>query len=145
MTGNFMLILIPVIGGVAVVLQAHLMSIIDQGLGTLESVFINYVGGAVLVALIMLFLRGGNLAAWHNVPWYSSIAGACGLVIVGSVCYTVPRIGFVPSFTVLVATQFVIGALFDHFGLLGAEVRPLELSRIMGIGVLLTGVWLTMR
>ena len=71
--------------------------------------------------------------------------GALGLVIIGSISYTVPRLGLAAAFTILVATQFIAGALLDHFGLLGAEVRPLDLSRSLGIVVLLLGTWLIIR
>lgn len=35
----------------------------------------------------------------------------------------------VTAFTLIVDTQFIIGALFNHFGLLGSAVRPLETQR----------------
>jgi transporter family-2 protein len=73
------------------------------------------------------------------------LAGLCGLVIIGSISYTVPRLGLVTAFTVIVATQFVLGALFDHWGVMGVEIRPLTLPKISGIVVLLIGVWLIMR
>ena len=49
------------------------------------------------------------------------------------------------AFTILVACQFIVAALLDHFGLFGAAVRPLDLSRLLGIGILILGVWLIMR
>jgi transporter family-2 protein len=46
---------------------------------------------------------------------------------------------------IAVASQILIAALVDHFGLLGAAVRPLDLSRFLGIGILILGVWLIVR
>jgi transporter family-2 protein len=48
------------------------------------------------------------------------------------------------AFTIAVASQFILAALMDHFGLMGA-VRPLDLSRSFGIGVLILGVWLIVK
>lgn len=62
------LIIIAAIGGIAVALQAQFMGLMDKGIGTIESMFITYGSGGVLVGLAMLFYRGGNLAAWQNVP-----------------------------------------------------------------------------
>ena len=140
-----LLVLIAVVGGVAVTLQGQFMGLMDQGIGTRESVFITYGSGGLLVLLLMLAARGGNLGAWRAVPWYALTAGALGLVIVGTIGYTVPRLGLATAFTVIVAAQFVVAALIDHFGLLGAAVRPVELSRLAGIGVLILGVWLITR
>jgi transporter family-2 protein len=145
MTNYVFLIVIAIIGGVAVTLQGQFMGLMDQGLGTRESVFLTYASGGLVVALVMLAARGGNLRAWASVPWYALTAGLLGLVIVGTIGYTVPRLGLAVAFTIIVAAQFVMAALIDHFGWLGAEVRPMELTRLAGIGVLILGVWLITR
>jgi transporter family-2 protein len=54
-------------------------------------------------------------------------------------------LGLVTAFTIIVASQFIVSALFDHFGVLGAQLRPLDLYRLAGIGVMLVGVWLIIR
>ena len=48
------LILVAVIGGVAVTLQGQLIGIMDKNVGTVESVFITYGGGGLIVGIIML-------------------------------------------------------------------------------------------
>jgi transporter family-2 protein len=144
MSSNLLLLSgVAVIGGIAVALQAQLMALLDRGMGTLESVFITYGGGGLLIGLTMLFLRGGNLSIWHTIPWYAYLSGAAGLIIVASIGFSVPRLGLVTAFTLLVAAQFIVGALLDHFGLLGAEVRELDLRKIAGMLIMLLGVWLT--
>jgi transporter family-2 protein len=139
------LIIIAAIGGVAVTLQAQFMGLMDRGIGSLESVFITYGSGGVLIGLVMLLSRGGNLSAWKSLPWYSLTAGLLGLIIVGTIGYSTPRLGLVVTLTILVASQFIVGALLDHFGILGAVWRPLDLPRLVGIGVMLLGVWLVVR
>jgi transporter family-2 protein len=139
------LIITAIVGGVAVTLQGQFMGLMDRGIGTRESVFITYASGGLLVSLAMLAARGGNLRAWTEVPWYALGAGVLGLVIVGAIGYTVPRLGLSAAFTIIVAAQFVVAALIDNFGWLGATARPLELSRFAGIGMLILGVWLMTR
>jgi transporter family-2 protein len=139
------LILVAVVGGAAISLQGHFMGIMDTRLGTIESVFITYGGGGLLIGLVMLAYRGGNLAAWQSTPWYVLLSGALGLLIVGSIGYSAPRLGLVAAFTVIICSQLAVAAVLDHFGILGAEVRPLTVSRLAGIGVVLLGVWLTLR
>lgn len=140
-----LLVLIAAIGGVAVTLQGQFMGLMDRGIGTRESVFITYGSGGLLALLFMLAARGGNLAAWRAVPWYALTAGVLGLVIVGTIGYTVPRLGLALAFTIIVAAQFIIAALIDHFGWLGAAVHPLGWSQMAGIGLLIVGVWLITR
>jgi transporter family-2 protein len=94
---------------------------------------------------MMIAARGGHLNAWQNAPWYALTAGALGLVIVGTIGYTVPRLGMTTAFTVIIFSQLVVAVMLDHFGLLGATVRTLDLPRITGLIFLILGVWLVLR
>jgi bacterial/archaeal transporter family-2 protein len=139
------LVIIAAIGGIAVALQAQLMGGIDKQVGTLESVFVTYGGGGFLIGIIMILLRGGNLSGLTQVPGYTLLSGPMGLVLIAAIGYSVPRLGLVPAFTILVAAQFMTAALIDQFGLFGAEIRQINLSRMAGMLVMLLGIWLTMR
>jgi bacterial/archaeal transporter family-2 protein len=143
--GIFFLVLIALLGGVAITLQAQFMGLMDIGIGTRESVFITYASGGLVVTILMLFMRGGNLRAAASVPWYALMAGLLGLVIVGTIGYTVPRLGLTTALTLVVAAQFVASALIDHFGWFGAPIRTFEWYRLIGLGILILGVWLTTR
>ena len=145
MGSSALFIIVAVIGGISVALQAQMMGLLDKSIGTLEGVFVTYAGGGLLIALVLIIMRGGNLVAWQSVPWYAYSSGALGLVIVGAIGYSAPRLGLVATFTIIVSSQFVVAALIDHFGVMGAVTRPLDLSRMLGIALLLTGIWLTMR
>lgn len=136
---------ISALGGMTTALQSHFMGLLDQRVGTLESVFITYFGGGALIGLVMLILRGGNLAAGGTAPWFAYTSGALGLVIVGALGFSAPRLGLVTAFTIFVAAQFGMGALMDHFGWMGAAVRPLNASRLIGMAVVLAGIWLIVR
>lgn len=138
------IILIGLAGGIAIGLQNPMASMITQRLGIFESVFIVHVGGAV-IALIPILILGSKLSQWRSVPWYALGAGFFGLVVIGSVSYMIPRIGIAAAITTIVAGQLLVGLALDHFGLLGAAVKPLELTRVIGIAVVLAGVWLTVK
>ena len=133
---------VAALGGMATAWQAHFMGILDKRIGTLESVFITYIGGGLLIGVIMLIQRGGHLGSSPAAPWYAYTSGVLGLVIVGALAYSAPRLGLVAAFTVFVAAQVLMGALVDHFGWMGAEVRPLNLARLAGMVLLLAGTWL---
>ena len=145
MTTPIFLVLLAVVGGIAGTLQMHFMGAMDQNIGTVESVFITYGSGGLIIGLVMLFLGGGNLGSWQSVPWYALSAGVLGLVVVGILGFTASRIGLVPVVTLFVASQFLVGAGLDHFGLMGAEVRSLDFPRASGMGVILVGVWMVIR
>lgn len=145
MNASLSLMLIAALGGFALTLQGHMMGVMDRSLGTLESVFITYTVGGALIGLLMLFYNGGNLGQWQQLPWWVFGSGILGLIIVASIGYSVSRLGMVAAFIMIIAVQFISAALIDHFGWLGAEVRPLDSSKLLGIGAMMLGVWLTLR
>jgi len=139
------LIILAILGGIAVTLQGQFMGAMDTSIGTRESVFITYAGGGLAITLLMIFLSGGNLRAAASVPWYALTAGLLGLVIVGTIGFTVPRLGLTTALTLVLAGQFLASVLIERFGWFGAPVRPFEWTRLLGILILLLGVWLTTR
>jgi transporter family-2 protein len=145
MESIILIILIGLAGGIAVGLQSPMASMITQRLGIFESVFIVHIGGALLALLPLLFSGGGKLAQWRNVPWYVLGAGVFGLVVISAISYMIPRVGVAASITTIVAGQLLVGTILDQFGLLGAAGRPLDLTRALGLAIVLVGVWLTVK
>jgi transporter family-2 protein len=138
-------IVIGLLGGLAVGLQSPLASMISQRLGTLESVFIVHLGGALAAAIPLLARGGGQLGMWARVPWYALAAGVFGLVVISAVSVTIPRLGASATIVLVVLGQLLVGVLIDHFGLLGAAVRPIELLRVVGLGLVIVGAWFVVR
>ena len=145
MTNLLILSAIASLGGIAVTIQALFMGVMDKKIGTFESVFITYGAGGLIIGIVMLIKRGGNLNLWHTVPWYNLSAGILGLVIVGSIGFTAPLLGTLSTLAVIIATQIAAGALIDHYGLLGATYRLLDLTKVVGIGFLFFGAWLIVK
>ena len=72
-------------------------------------------------------------------------AGVFGLVVIGAISYMIPRVGVAAAITSVVAGQLLVSTILDHFGLLGAALKPLDGTRMLGLGVVLVGVWLTVK
>lgn len=144
MQSIFFLILIGLIGGIAIGIQAPLSSLLSQRLGVFESVFIVHIGGAI-VALVPLIIYGAKFSLWRTVPWYAFGAGTFGLLVISVMSYLIPRAGIATSLIILLAGQLLMGTILDHFGLLGAVQRPFDLTRVVGLSVVLAGVWLTVK
>lgn len=140
----FFIILVGLLGGMAIGLQSPMASIISQRMGVLESIFIIHIGGALAV-LIPMFANGSKLGQWRSVPWYTLGAGAFGLIVIFSMSYMIPRIGVAAALITLMAGQLLVGSILDHFGLLGAISRPFDLTRGIGLAVVMLGVWLTVK
>ena len=145
MTQLILIVVIGITGGIAIGLQAPLASMINQRLGVLESVFVVHLGGLIAVGIPLLLLGGGKLGLWPTVPWYALAAGLLGVVVVGSTVFMVPRIGVAAAIVLIISGQLMIATTIDHFGALEVDVREISWDRILGLGVVLLGVWLTLR
>lgn len=139
------LVIAGLLGGVAVGLQAPLASLIGQRLGSMESVFIVHLSGALASGVLLLTQAGGALARWHILPWYAALAGIPGIIIVSATNLVIPRLGATASLALIVSGQLLIGLLFDHFGLMGVTPRPVDLTRVVGVGLLFGGAFLIIR
>ena len=140
------LILLGLLGGVAVGLQGPLSSLMSSKIGIMESIFIVHLGGAILsIVPLLLIWGGGNLGEWRSVPWYALGAGAMGLVVIGAVSITIPRLGVAPTVTLIVVAQLIVGAILDQYGWLGVHIRPIDTTRILGMLTLFLGTWLMVK
>ncbi|MGH8925468.1 MAG: DMT family transporter [bacterium] len=140
-----LVILAAIVCGIAVAIQAQFTGTMQRQIGTLESTFITYFSGGIAIALITLALRGANLSAARGLPWYVWSAGLLGLVIIFTLSLSVGQIGLVPALVIITVSQFVVGAIIGHFGLLGATVNPIDLPKLAGMALLAAGTYLVLR
>ncbi len=138
-------LLVGLIGGVAAGLQAPFTGVMGGKVGEMGSVAITYCGGAILIAIITVLSGGGGLSEWRSLPWYVYLAGPMGLVIIGTLSYTVPRLGATTATTLFVVAWLLFSAAVDQFGWFGTEVKQLDFGRTLGMIALLGGTYLVIR
>lgn len=131
--------------GVAVAVQAQFTGTMQRQVGTLESTFITYFSGGLAIAVVILGFRGGNLRAASELPWYVWSAGLLGIVIIFTLSLSVGQIGLVPALVIITVSQFVVGAIINHFGILGAAINPIDLPKLSGLALLAAGTYLVLR
>jgi transporter family-2 protein len=137
-------VVVGLVGGVAVAVQAAFAGMITEQLGVLENALIVF-GGGFLVALILILVnQGGKIKGWQTLPWYVFLAGPLGIVIITSIGFAIPRIGLASTLTLIVVSQLIIGVALDHFGWF-AVLRPMDLNRAIGILLLFIGTWVVLR
>ncbi len=145
MTTLVIVIVIGLMGGFAAGVQGPLASLMAKDVGTWGSVFLIHLGGLLGSALILLWPGASRLSAWREVPWYALIAGLLGLVLLSSLTFCIPRRGVAATMTLIVVGQLVVAACLDHFGIFVEATRAFDLSRLLGMVVLLAGTWLMVR
>ncbi len=96
-------------------------------------------------ALLLLALGGENIGNWRNLSWYMFLSGSFGVVLYLTLNQTMPRLGATTALALIIIGQLVMGILIDQFGLFGVAVRPLDLVRLVGAGMLIAGGYLIIR
>ena len=85
---------------------------------------------------------GPRLSGLGALPWWAWIGGFCGAILLSATTAVAPRLG-AGSMIALIMIGQVLGSLaLDNFGLLGLEVRPLNLERSIAAVLLIIGATL---
>ena len=145
MINDILVVLVGLLGGAAVGIQAPIAGSMGQRVGGTASSFIVHLSGALLSGLLLLATGGENIRSWATLPWYMLGAGVFGLILYQSINVTLPRLGSAMMVTLIIIGQLLVGILIDHFGWLGAQLHPISPYRLLGVGLLLLGAYLISR
>jgi bacterial/archaeal transporter family-2 protein len=76
----------------------------------------------------------------REAPWWAWIGGLLGLFFIWCSIVIAPRIGVALMLGLVVAGQVAASTIIDHYGMLGAAVRPASFGRIAGVILVVVGV-----
>ena len=138
-------VLIGVVGGLAVGMQGPIVSQMSQRIGSLGGSFVVHISGAFLSGVLLLALGGENIRNWRSLSWYMFLSGSFGVILYLTLNHTMPRLGATTALALIIIGQLVMGILIDQFGLFGVSVRPVDLTRLVGAGLLIAGGYLIVR
>ncbi|WP_372885742.1 DMT family transporter [Shimia sp.] len=137
--------LIMLAAGIGIPLLAALNAALGQRLGS------PFAAGAVLfcvalsAAVLALLLSGHapRLSGLPAAPKHLFLAGLLVAFYVLSITWVAPKFGVGNAVFFVLLGQLISAAAIDHFGLFGAQISPLSLTRAGGIALMAAGVWLT--
>lgn len=134
------------LAGVGIPLLAALNAALGVRIGSPWSATVVLFTVALCSALVVSILTGpGALAKVSAAPKHLLLAGTLVAFYVMSITFVAPRFGVGNAIFFVLLGQLVSAATIDHFGMFGARVSPLTLTRAGGIAVMAVGLWLTQR
>lgn len=86
-----------------------------------------------------------GLGGVAEAPRHLFLGGGLVAFYVLSVTIIAPKFGVGNAIFFVLLGQMISAAAIDHFGLFGARVSPLSLTRATGLAVMALGVWITQR
>ncbi|MBM7693879.1 transporter family-2 protein [Peribacillus deserti] len=140
-----MRVLFPVlafIGGIAIAFQAQINGGLGKKAGSIEAAFISFLIGTAALFFVTIFFGKGNMLAAGTVPKWQLLGGLLGAFYVFIMVVTVPKIGVASTFIAVIAGQMIIGAIIDHFGLMGGIKDPISTKKIAAFLLLFVSLYL---
>ncbi|HSG56217.1 DMT family transporter [Seohaeicola saemankumensis] len=130
--------------GIGIPILAALNSSLGSRLGSPVAAATILFSVALAATLIVLALKGAPaLAAVIAAPKHLFLAGLLVAFYILSITFIAPKFGIGNAVFFVLLGQLISAALIDHFGLFGARISPLSLSRAVGIALMAGGVFLT--
>lgn len=140
--------LLSFLSGLAVALQVgingQLRSKVDS---PVFSSFISFAVGTIALALVFFYtLANGSYTlsseSIKGVRWWMLTGGFLGAFYIFTSIFATPKIGFANMFSLVICGQIILSVIFDHFGLLGNDVHLISPLRILGVALLIAGVYI---
>ena|SRR5688572_1894717 len=137
--------LMAVVGGL-IALQAPINSGLGRETGSFAAALVSFaVGTMALAAIVILSGKAGGVSGAADVQWYYLLGGLLGAAYVFSALVLVDEIGAGGVAAATVTGQLTTSVLLDRLGVLGLEQTPITATRLLGVGLLLTGTYLVVR
>ena len=139
---NILFPLLAVLGGAAVAFQVQINGGLGKKTGVLEASFISFGIGTLALFFIVLFFGKGHFMAVSTVPKWQLFGGLLGAFYVIVTILIVPKLGVAPTLIAVIAGQILLGAIIDHFGLFGGEIKPIDFKKSAAIVLLFFSLYL---
>ncbi|MEJ7632383.1 MAG: DMT family transporter [Rubrobacteraceae bacterium] len=105
-----------------------------------------FIGTLALVAAALVVDRHvPEMSAVTSSPWWVWIGGLLGAAFVLASIILTPRLGAATTIGLFLAGQMIASIIIDHFGLLRVAVHEATIPRILGLALVLIGVFLVQK
>ncbi|SFH15314.1 DMT family transporter [Pseudomonas sp. NFACC45] len=132
----FLLLLLVVVAGAVLSVQAAINGRLGQTVGVLRSSLLTFVVGTVVTGLLIVFFEPAYAVSLLDVPKWQLGGALFGVVYMMVMVGAVPRVGTAVATVAVILGQLAMGMLIDHFGWLGNPAMALSESRVLAMACL---------
>lgn len=107
-----------------------------------QAAFISFLGGVIIFFVILIFLRPSipDLISLKKAPFWSFTGGLMGACIVFGAIMIAPKIGAATYVSTFITGTIIMSLILDHFGLMAFETKPVDLWKLFGVSLVLSGM-----
>lgn len=113
------MILLAVLGGAMLSIQAAINGRLGSQVGVLKSAFLTFSVGALVTALLIFYFAPAQAVTLLDVPKWQLLGAMFGVPYIVIMVVAVQRIGTGVATVAVIFGQLAMSMLIDHFGWLG--------------------------
>jgi transporter family-2 protein len=114
----------------------------------LITALISFLVGTFALVVLVITTASRELPSWQvltHIAWWKWLGGIMGAFYICSAVITAPKIGAANTLGFVMAGQLIFAVLFDHFGWLGFQPHTVSPMRMVGVALLLLGIYLVQK
>lgn len=130
---TFIMIVLAIIGGSMLSIQAAINGQLGSQVGVFKSAFLTFSVGAIITALLIFFFEPKQLVTLMDVPKWQLLGAMFGVPYIVIMVLAVQRIGTAIATVAVIFGQLTMSMLIDNFGWLGNQSITFSMSRLGAI------------
>ena len=130
---TFIMILLAILGGVMLSIQAAINGQLGSKLGVFKTAFLTFSVGALITALLIFYFEPQHSITLLDVPKWQLLGAMCGVPYIVIMVFAVQRIGTAVATVAVIFGQLTMSMLIDNFGWLGNEPISFSIHRVIAI------------
>ena len=130
---TIIMILLAVVGGAMLSIQAAINGQLGSQVGVFKSAFLTFSVGALITALLIFFFEPKHALTLLDVPKWQLVGALFGVPYIVIMVLAVQRIGTAIATVAVIFGQLTMSMLIDNFGWLGNAAIPFSTSRIAAV------------
>ncbi|MDY1035723.1 DMT family transporter [Lelliottia sp. CFBP8978] len=127
---NILMIILAIIGGAVLSIQAAINGKLGSHVGVFRSAFLTFSLGALVTALLIFFFEPKQTLTLLDVPKWQLLGALCGVPYIVIMVMAVQRIGTAVATVAVIFGQLAMSLLIDNFGWLGNEAIHFSATRL---------------
>ncbi len=124
-------------GGVVLSAQSSVNGSFSNKAGTLESAFLTFITGGMMLAIAVIFFGSGNFLEVLHAPKWQLAVGWFGVGYLFLTIFALPKIDVIATNLSAFIGQLSMGMLIDHFGWFGGIRISFDFQRLLAIILML--------
>lgn len=144
---KYLWILVSFIAGALLPLQAGINTKLGKAASSpaIASLISFIVGLLALLVYVLVTQQNYSIKGLKEAPSYAWTGGLIGAFYVTVIIFAFPKIGPGLTFGLVIAGQLLLSIFMEHYQVLGAHHHPVNISRVLGMLLIVFGVVLIKR